>query len=233
VVAIEFPKKTLRVSKLVSNSTLHFIIVFHAGLIGFPNGPVTIAGQQFFADAIVGCAIPAQVRLRYPDGRTEIIEEGCQKAITFADLANRRTSKGILFGDFGNSQVILRDRPISILINSRLPYTLTLMGATILISLLIGVPLGIYSAVRQYSRFDYAMTTVSFVGSSLPTFVIGIIMYIGICNCCQRSRFLLFTPWKCGCQLVTTKFLFSAKWSQNQHSTGYCTSSCHVACWSL
>ena len=148
---------------------------FTRWLAGFPNGPVTIGGQTIFADTHAGCAIPGQVRLRYPDGTTEIIEEGCEKYVTFADLTDRRTSRGIIFGDFGNSQVILRDRPISVLIESRLPYTLQLMGAALVISIFIGVPLGIYSAVRQYSRFDYVMTTVSFVGSSLPTFVIGII----------------------------------------------------------
>lgn len=148
---------------------------FTRWLAGFPGGPITIGGQTFFADTPVGCAIPGQVRLRYPDGTSEIIEEGCEEYVTFADLADRRTSRGIIFGDFGNSQVILRDRPISGLIESRLPYTLQLMGAALFISIFIGVPLGIYSAVRQYSRFDYVMTTVSFIGSSLPTFVIGII----------------------------------------------------------
>jgi peptide/nickel transport system permease protein len=148
---------------------------FTRWLAGFPSGPVTIGGQTFLADTAVGCAIPGQVRLRYPDGTSEIIEEGCEQYVTFADLTDRRTSRGIIFGDFGSSQVILRDRPVSVLIESRLPYTLQLMGAALVISILIGVPLGIYSAVRQYSRFDYVMTTVSFVGSSLPTFVIGII----------------------------------------------------------
>lgn len=148
---------------------------FTRWLAGFPSGPITIGGQTFFADTPVGCAIPGQVRLRYPDGTSEIIEEGCEQYVTFADLTDRRTSRGIIFGDFGSSQVILRDRPVSVLIESRLPYTLQLMGAALVISIFIGVPLGIYSAVRQYSRFDYVMTTVSFVGSSLPTFVIGII----------------------------------------------------------
>lgn len=148
---------------------------FSRWLIGFPSGPITIAGQSFLQDTAVGCAVPGQARLRYPDGRIEMIEDGCQKPVTFADLVDRRTSRGILFGDFGVSQVILRDRPIATLIASRLPYTLQLMGVSSLIALLIGVPLGVFSAVRQYSRFDYTMTTVSFIGSSIPTFVIGII----------------------------------------------------------
>ncbi len=148
---------------------------FTRWLIGFPSGPVMIGEQALFSDVAVGCAIPGKVRLRYPDGTTEIIEEGCEVPVTMADLSKRRTSNGILLGDFGASQVILRDRPVSTLIESRLPYTLTLMGASILLSIAIGVPLGIYSAVRQYSRFDYTVTTISFVGSSIPTFVLGII----------------------------------------------------------
>ena len=153
---------------------------FTRWLIGFPTGPITIAGQAYFGDITVGCAVPGQARLRYPDGRIEMIEDGCQQYVTMTDLIDRRTSRGILFGDFGLSQVILRDRPISTLIASRLPYTLQLMGASLLISLLIGVPLGVFSAVRQYSRFDYTMTTVSFIGSSIPTFVIGIICIFAV-----------------------------------------------------
>jgi peptide/nickel transport system permease protein len=83
-------------------------------------------------------------------------------------------SNGIFFGDFGLSQNILRDRPVSILINSRLPYTLWLMGVSTFLAIIIAIPIGVYSAVKQYSRFDYAMTTVAFIGASLPSFVFGI-----------------------------------------------------------
>lgn len=153
---------------------LRLPVRFSRWLIGLPRGPISIGGRQFFAGVRVGCAIPGQVRLRYPDGRTEIIEEGCAQPVTIADLAARRASRGVLLGDFGDSQAILRDRPISLLIRSRLPYTLALMGASTLLAILIGVPIGVYSAVRQYSRFDYLMTTLAFVGSSLPTFFFGI-----------------------------------------------------------
>jgi peptide/nickel transport system permease protein len=157
---------------------LYPVTRFTRWLIGVPRGPITIGGQQFFADLEVGCAAPGRVRLRYPDGREEIVEEGCERLVTAADLEGRRVSRGILFGDFGLSQGILRDRPISILILSRLPYTLALMGISTLLAIMIGVLIGIYSAVRQYSRFDYVMTTVAFVGSSLPTFFFGIIMIL-------------------------------------------------------
>ena len=148
---------------------------FTRWLVGQPRGPITIGGQQIGGDFAVGCQQPAQVRLRYPDGTTEIVEEGCANSLTLAELDGRRTGNGILFGDFGLSQVMLRDRPISMLIESRLPYTLALMGGSTLLAILIGVAVGVYSAVRQYSTFDYVMTTVTFLGASLPTFFLGII----------------------------------------------------------
>lgn len=151
---------------------------FTRWFIGEPRGPITIGGEQFFADAVVGCKQRGNVLLRYPDGREEVVERGCEEPVTLADLAERNTSRGILFGDFGTSQAILIDQPVSTLIVSRLPYTLALMGGSTLITLLIAIPLGVYSAVRQYSRFDYTVTTVAFVGASLPTFFFGIILIL-------------------------------------------------------
>ncbi len=149
---------------------------FTRWLIGFPRGPLTIGGQAYFADLQVGCAVPGQVVLR--DAQTGVVigveEEGCVQPVYLADLEGRKVSRGILFGDFGISQQILRDRPVAELIETRLPYTLGLMGASTILAILIGVPIGVYSAVRQYSRFDYIMTTVAFIGASLPSFVFGI-----------------------------------------------------------
>jgi peptide/nickel transport system permease protein len=146
-------------------------IRFSRWLIGWPNGPIF---GSIGADWQVGCAVPGQVRLRYADGHTEMIEEGCDQPVTLASLEGRKSSRGVFFGDFGASQVILRDRPVIDLIASRLPYTLYLMGSSVLLALLIAVPVGVYSAVKQYSRFDYTMTTIAFVGSSLPSFVFSI-----------------------------------------------------------
>lgn len=157
---------------------LYLPVRFTRWLIGFPRGPITIGGQPMFADAAVGCADPRLVRVRYPDGTEAIIEQGCEKPVTLAELAERTSSRGVLLWDFGRSQVILRDRPVSEVISSRLWYTVALMGISTLITLIVAIPIGIYSAVRQYSRFDYVMTTTAFVGSSLPTFFFGIILIL-------------------------------------------------------
>jgi peptide/nickel transport system permease protein len=157
---------------------------FTRWLVGWPTGPIF---GSVGADWSVGCRTPAQVRLRYPDGRTEIVEEGCAVPLTLADLEGRKASRGVVFGDFGNSQTILRDRPVTELIWTRLPYTLSLMGASILLSIAIAVPLGVYSAVRQYSKFDYIATTLAFIGSSLPSFVFGIFAILIFSILAQRA----------------------------------------------
>jgi peptide/nickel transport system permease protein len=152
---------------------LYLPVRFSRWLIGLPRGPLQVGGQTYLADAVVGCAEEQPVRLRYPDGRVELIRE-CVRPLTLAEIEGRRSSRGILLGDLGLSQTILRDRPITDLVASRLPYTLTLMGVSIALSILIGVPLGVYSAVRPYSRFDTIATALAFVGSSLPSFVFAI-----------------------------------------------------------
>jgi len=50
------------------------------------------------------------------------------------------------------------------------------MGASLALSLLIAVPAGIYSAVKQYSKGDYAVVTASFIGSSIPSFFLALIL---------------------------------------------------------
>ncbi|NTW01183.1 MAG: ABC transporter permease [Oscillochloris sp.] len=144
---------------------------FTRWMTGWPKGPIF---GNVGADWAIGCTTPGKVRLRYSDGRVEIIEEGCENPVTLAELEGRKVSHGVIFGDFGVSENILRNRPVTELIATRLPYTLYLMGASILLAIMIGVPIGIYSAVRQYSRFDYIMTSITFIGSSLPSFVFGI-----------------------------------------------------------
>lgn len=59
-----------------------------------------------------------------------------------------------------------------------LPNSLILMGFSLIISLIIAIPIGIYSALKQYSTFDYTFTTLSFLGMSLPTFWLGLMSII-------------------------------------------------------
>jgi peptide/nickel transport system permease protein len=52
------------------------------------------------------------------------------------------------------------------------------MITSTLLALLIGIPIGIYSAVRQYSRFDYFFSSLAFFGSSMPVFFTGLLLIL-------------------------------------------------------
>jgi peptide/nickel transport system permease protein len=63
--------------------------------------------------------------------------------------------------------------PVFQIIGERMPQTLTVVGSAYLVGVLIALPIGIYSAYRQYSWFDQAGTFFSMVGFSVPTFFTG------------------------------------------------------------
>ncbi len=86
------------------------------------------------------------------------------------------TRKGILRGDFGFSY---RTRePVLQEIGLRFPNTILLMGITMLTALAIAIPIGIYSAIKQYSIFDLFATTFSFAGQAIPEFWLGLLLIL-------------------------------------------------------
>ncbi len=66
-------------------------------------------------------------------------------------------------------------QPVADVIAQRLSATLLLSGAALAIGMVVGVTLGIFTALRQYSFWDYLFTGASFLGISMPAFVTGII----------------------------------------------------------
>ncbi len=79
---------------------------------------------------------------------------------------------GLFQGDLG---VRIRSGiPVSEEISKRLPATLRLMAAAMLISIALGIPLGIFSALKQYTPPDYALTFLTFIGISIPGFFAAI-----------------------------------------------------------
>jgi len=78
-------------------------------------------------------------------------------------------------GDFGQSRTYATPAA-QIIFVERLPRTLILSGAALTLALLVAIPVGIFSAVRQYSRADYIITFFSFVGFSMPIFFLGILL---------------------------------------------------------
>lgn len=80
-------------------------------------------------------------------------------------------------GDFGNS--FLYDRPVGDILKERVPRTVGIALAAMLLTWLIAVPIGIYSALRQYSVWDHLFTFISFVGLAVPGFLLALVlMYV-------------------------------------------------------
>lgn len=74
----------------------------------------------------------------------------------------------VLKGDFGNSFVT--GKPVLQMILERLPATLTLNFWAMIIIYALAIPIGMISALRQYSWFDHIVTTLAFLGRALPQF---------------------------------------------------------------
>ena len=114
--------------------------------------------------------------------------------ITQDELAQMRRSLGIdrpwheqyaawlagivLRGDFGHS--FEWKRPVADVIAERLPFTLALAASTLVLMYAVALPIGIYSAVRQYSLADHAFSLAGYVGLATPNFLVALVlMFLG------------------------------------------------------
>jgi peptide/nickel transport system permease protein len=84
--------------------------------------------------------------------------------------------KAVTRGDVGNSYIT--KRPVTEEILEAFPQTLKLAGFSMLIALLVGIPFGIISAIKQYSIFDTSVIVLAMVGISMPAFWLGLLLII-------------------------------------------------------
>jgi len=84
--------------------------------------------------------------------------------------------KDIMRGDLGYSRTY--KVPVTQIIGPRLLNTMYLAIGALLLSLLIGIPCGVFSALRSNTRIDYALNLAAFAGISIPSFYLGIILII-------------------------------------------------------
>jgi peptide/nickel transport system permease protein len=82
----------------------------------------------------------------------------------------------VLHGDFGTS--FKQNTSVNSIIALRIWPTVLLMGTSLIVTVLIAIPFGIYSAIKKYSALDNAGTFLSFVGYSMPTFWLGLILQL-------------------------------------------------------
>jgi len=83
---------------------------------------------------------------------------------------------GLLRGDLGMS--LVQRQPVARLIAGRLPATIELTAAAILVSLVIAIPAGVISAVRRYSTIDKLGTLGTLLGVSMPDFWLGLVFIL-------------------------------------------------------
>ena len=80
----------------------------------------------------------------------------------------------VLRGDFGYSFTMAM--PVTAIIKAYIVPTMALSLVTMLFTYLISIPIGIYSAVHQYSVGDYAFTAIGFLGQAIPNFLLAILL---------------------------------------------------------
>jgi peptide/nickel transport system permease protein len=80
---------------------------------------------------------------------------------------------GVFRGDFG---VSVMNQPVNVLLGNAITSTLTLVTTATVVAILLGLTVGIVSALRQYSGFDYSVTLVSFLFFSLPVFWVAVLL---------------------------------------------------------
>jgi peptide/nickel transport system permease protein len=80
----------------------------------------------------------------------------------------------LLHGNLGYS--IKLNQTVASELTSRLPNTLVLCTLGTVVSLLLGIPLGLYQAVKRYTAGDYVLTGISFLGYATPTFFIALLL---------------------------------------------------------
>jgi ABC-type dipeptide/oligopeptide/nickel transport system permease component len=141
----------LAIPTLLAVFTIIFFIVRVA-----PGDPATAAlGDYASAEAVA--ALREKMGLNVPLW---------QQYVTFlGDLAR---------GDLGRS--LISQKPVSEQIAFVLPYTLELTAAAILVGLVLGIPTGVFTAIRRNTAVDYIGRVFSLVGLSFPAFYLGILL---------------------------------------------------------
>ncbi|TZE82371.1 ABC transporter permease [Calorimonas adulescens] len=82
--------------------------------------------------------------------------------------------RGVLKGDFGDSFYF--KQPVTRVINTYIWNSFLLSLVSFILSVIISIPIGVISATRQYSRFDYFFTVVALIGISIPSFYFGLLL---------------------------------------------------------
>ncbi len=146
-----------RLSSIVPTLFVVSMLVFGLQLL-LPGDPASVmAGEERDEEVL------AQIRARY----------GLDRPIP-VQYANWLWN--VLHGDLGESMRL--SSPVSDLVLAKLPVTLQLGGMAFVIACLIGIPMGVLSAVKKDSAWDYAANAIALWGLSTPNFWLGILLIL-------------------------------------------------------
>jgi peptide/nickel transport system permease protein len=127
------------------------------------------------ASAMPGDAVLAMITAESPSSEELIAMRRGQLGLDRPLYAQYLSWIGqVLQGNLGRS--FITGRPVSDMILERIPYTLELMGAALLVSFVLGATLGVISALNQYRATDYALTVAGFAGVAIPDFFLGMLL---------------------------------------------------------
>jgi peptide/nickel transport system permease protein len=150
---------------LISIPTLMVITVMGFILMELPPGDYVTryVGQLQASGRSDSLRVAEELRARYK------LDEPA--AVRFVDWVSKFAK-----GDFGES--FQQQRPVREILGGRLAMTFGLAFCSFLISWGIGIPLGIYSATRQYSWQDNVFTVLAFIGLGLPAFLVALLLLV-------------------------------------------------------
>ena len=136
---------------------------------------LTVAFVAYSLFAYVGDPVGIMLGTSYqPEDREKLVHELGLDQPFFIQFA--RYIGSVVQGNFGISYRLAR--PVDELIIERLPATLELSFVAALLALAVGVPMGVYTGLHRESWLSRVFMTVSLIGVSLPTFLIGILLIL-------------------------------------------------------
>lgn len=99
------------------------------------------------------------------------------------------------------------NEPVAKLVGQRLGMTLVISISTVIFSYALAIPMGIYSAVNQYSLGDYLLTVIGFMGVAIPNFLLALLVMVALFNWFGLSMGGLYSPQYANAPWGWAKFL--------------------------
>ncbi|MHC4982684.1 MAG: ABC transporter substrate-binding protein [Planctomycetota bacterium] len=160
---------------LIMIPTLAIISIIVFTIIQIPPGDyLTTYMEQL---RLQGVEISGQ-QIRDLEERFHLKEPMWKQYCTWVGLTwfftGQENDKGLLQGDLGMSMETRK--PVNELVGDRILLTVLISLGTVLLTWVIAVPIGIYSAVKQYSIGDYVLTVIGFIGMCVPPFLLALVL---------------------------------------------------------